>query len=300
MSTIKLQAELRDQFKYEATRFNYTQVYNTTRTYDCEPTLTDTEVLDFCRKGFLMLEGVVPDEVNRRAFAFLDENSYNQPTEILEAPWFIEHVVCNPQAAGAVRSLLGANFNLPILVANHLVKCPASAQGWHHDGGSQYSPELNYLQVFYYPQDTPAELGPTEVLPGSHYNDRRPSHNGRLRDGVLTTAPAGSIFLTIYPILHRRPRSTVEGIRNLLKYCYWRTVPPVRDWIIEPDFDLATANYGGFGMDVAIAQRVFWLWGEGTEFSSIGGQGWPFCTSNSNQMAPSYGFPSGLPRFEMP
>ena len=36
------------------------------KTYDCKPTLTDTEVLEFCKNGYLMLEGVVPDEVNRR------------------------------------------------------------------------------------------------------------------------------------------------------------------------------------------------------------------------------------------
>ena len=35
-------------------------------TYDCEPTMTDTQVLDFCKKGFLMLEAVVPDEVNKK------------------------------------------------------------------------------------------------------------------------------------------------------------------------------------------------------------------------------------------
>ena len=33
-------------------------------TYDCEPTLNDQEVFEFCRKGYLVLEGVVEDEVN--------------------------------------------------------------------------------------------------------------------------------------------------------------------------------------------------------------------------------------------
>ena len=32
-----------------------------------------------------------------------------------------------------------------------------------------------------------------------------------------------------------------EGVRNLLKYQYWRTVEPERDWIIEPDFDFHTS-----------------------------------------------------------
>ena len=40
--------------------------------YDCEPTLTDEQVVDFCRKGMLILERVVPDEINRRAMEFLD------------------------------------------------------------------------------------------------------------------------------------------------------------------------------------------------------------------------------------
>ena len=31
-------------------------------TYDCKPTLNDTQVVEFCKKGFLMLEGVVPDD----------------------------------------------------------------------------------------------------------------------------------------------------------------------------------------------------------------------------------------------
>ena len=34
--------------------------------YDCEPTLNDQEVFEFCRKGYLLLEGVVENEVNRR------------------------------------------------------------------------------------------------------------------------------------------------------------------------------------------------------------------------------------------
>ena len=43
------------------------------RTFDCEPTLTDTQVLQFCRDGFLNLEGVVPDEINQRACDYLRE-----------------------------------------------------------------------------------------------------------------------------------------------------------------------------------------------------------------------------------
>ena len=33
------------------------------RTFDCEPTLTDSQVLQFCREGHLTFPGAVPDEI---------------------------------------------------------------------------------------------------------------------------------------------------------------------------------------------------------------------------------------------
>ena len=33
------------------------------------------------------------------------------------------------------------------------------AQGWHQDADHIYGPELRFLEVFYFPQDTPVELG---------------------------------------------------------------------------------------------------------------------------------------------
>ena len=34
-------------------------------TVDGESTLTDSQVLEFCREGYLLLKGVVADEINR-------------------------------------------------------------------------------------------------------------------------------------------------------------------------------------------------------------------------------------------
>ena len=30
--------------------------------------------------------------------------------------------------------------------------------------------------------------------------------------------------------------------RYMLKWCYWRLAPPQRDWIVEEDFNFATAD----------------------------------------------------------
>ena len=79
-------------------------------THDCPGTLTDTEVLEFCKQGYLMLPGVVSEETNQRTLAYTDANPSHEPTEIIQEPWFRDEVLLNPAVAGAVRSLLGAQL----------------------------------------------------------------------------------------------------------------------------------------------------------------------------------------------
>ena len=271
-------------------------------TWDCAPTLTDTQVLEFCKNGYLMLEGVVPDEVNRRSIDYCGRDDFYEPTGILEEDWFHRGVTVNPAAAGAVRSLLGPHFHLPVLMSNHRVEAPFSLAGWHVDGNYQYSCELNNLQVFYYPQDTPLEMGPTQVVPGSHlvHNKARfMGHLDAIRGAVPTVAPAGSIFLTVYHIWHRRGEATGTGWRNLLKYFYWRTQPPRRDWAVEDDFDFATVQYSSpmagkleqFRDDIKVAEMFLWLCGQHDKFQNLGGQSWPLPAHRNG--AP-YGLPEGL------
>ena len=43
------------------------------QTYDCAPFMTDEQVWDFCRRGYLLLEAAVDDEINRVAERRLNE-----------------------------------------------------------------------------------------------------------------------------------------------------------------------------------------------------------------------------------
>jgi hypothetical protein len=256
------------------------------QTYDCPPTLNDTQVLEFCKKGFLMLDGVVSAEINDRTMEYINAHPSPEPTGILKEDWFTQNVILQPDVAGAVRSLLGPNFYGPNLISNHRVQCPAGGQDWHRDGGSLTTPALHYLQVFYYPQACRPESGPTELLPGSHHvytKAKYMAHYGQIRGTFYAAASAGSVFLTDYAIWHRRSASTANEIRNMLKYNYWRTTAPQRDWVKEPNFDPRLANYC---MDRPImreqfedcndnARMFYWLCGQEQSFHLMGGQGWP-------------------------
>ena len=284
---------------------------------DIAPTLTDTEVLEFCRRGYLILEGVVAPETNERVNEFIRAHPYGsgggggfEDDKLLAEDWFVAEVILNPQAAGAVRSLLGASAALPTWMFNHRSTRPQPAQQWHRDGCSRYGHAVNHLQVFYYPQDTPLELGPTEVLPGSHFLfNLGPfmGHYGGIKGTASTAASAGTIFITAYPIWHRRGASTAEGVRNMLKYLYWRMVPPQRDWIVEPDFslddlnDLESALYGGkvhpakdqFHHWHDVAQMFYWLAGKKDDFPNfLGTDRWPMGHPPRRQPGDFHTFPS--------
>lgn len=270
-----------------------------TTTDHIQPTLNDSQVAEFCRLGYLMLEGVVDERVNQLATEFAQKEPSLFPNAIMREKWFVDGVLLNPSAAGAVRSLLGPRFRLPALMVNHRTLCPNHvSHGWHIDGGSRWGPELHDLQVFYLPQDTPLELGPTELVPGSHLapnTARVMAHYGAIRGSVSSAAMAGTIFITSYRIWHRAGNATGKGVRNLFKYCYSRTAPPSRDWIADPAFNLAHADFTGpasalgeqFNECFSAARMFTWLCGKSEHHVEVGGQGWPVPAPRA---ADPYGF----------
>ena len=274
------------------------------KTHDCKPTMTDQEVIDFCKNGYVMLKQIVPDQLNQKTMAYLDEHPEGEPQGILNEEWFVDAVIKNPRVSGVVRSLLGENFKLPVIMSNHRVSCPRQWPcGWHRDGGAIDSPRLETLQVFYYPQDTPCVLGPTQLIPGTHMlhaKRRFMSHYGAVRSAVSSEASAGSIFITHYGIWHRATTATGTGIRNLLKYNYWRTASPVRDWITETEPDFTQMDFSPFGgaldkhFAVQVARQFMWLCGYGEGFDFKGGQSWPMTAGAGCQS--TEGLPAQLAR----
>ena len=200
------------------------------KTSDIRPTMTDSQVLDFCKKGYVILPAVVPEEVNRRVIEYTNNIVQTRPElqaprrskeiefhlPLLEEEWFVEHVLLNEWAGGAVRSLLGRDFTLPIIISDHRAETPVPRPGgWHRDGNYVHNKKLNYVEVFYHPEAVPMEKGPTEVLPGSHHLASAPvGHYGNLKGGLPfapPAAPAGSILIMSYNLWHRRTRSHGRG-----------------------------------------------------------------------------------------
>ena len=99
---------------------------------------------------------MVPDSVNERCVEFLDAHAamdhsaveaagaegtggqvriqrVMEPAELFAEEWFVDAVLLCPEVVGAVRSLLGKEFGLPVLISNHRMTpdtTPADEQGW--------------------------------------------------------------------------------------------------------------------------------------------------------------------------
>ena len=131
------------------------------------------------------------------------------------------------------------------------------------------------------------------------------SHLNGIRGAVSLTSVSGTIFITDYSIWHRRGPKTMEGVRDMLRYFYWRTVPPTRDWILDPEFDFASANYRSPISSFTeqhrdhgrVAEKFLWLCGQHDLSQNLGGQSWPL---PAHRLGLPYGYPEGLPVMEDP
>ena len=124
------------------------------RTFNCGSSLGDNEVLDFCRNGYLIFENIISDDTNKKTLDYLkgisevnplyipdnftldklNEIRFSiEPSSILLEEWFIKGVLLNKCLTQALRSLLGKNVGLPVIVSNHRIKGMNKEQGWHHD-----------------------------------------------------------------------------------------------------------------------------------------------------------------------
>ena len=270
------------------------------RADDVPPTLTDSQVLEFCKTGVLALTGVIPDSTNDWVFDYIEDNCRSRDplvtdvNALLSEERFVEEVLLHPDVSGAVRSLLGRDYQLPDWLANHRLEGAREPRPWHIDSGSFFERRLNLLQIFYYPQEATADLGPTLFLPGSHLVPvarEELEHFGNLAGQVMTSSPAGTVFLTAYSIWHRQPAKRSPRVRNLLKWEAWRTTPPRRDWIVEDDFDLANADYSytndylcesvqKWQSVLRNAELFMWLCGKSDHYHHAGGSSWPYSKSD--------------------
>ena len=237
---------------------------------EIEPTLNDEQVMRFIHDGYLTLEGIVDPAFNRAC----ESVPAGHLTDFVRSEAFRREVLLQPQVGGAARSLLGANFLVPMSAHHHLYQAPYRGQTWHSDGLTDPGYGITHLQCYYYPQAVALEDGPTMILPGSHHRliDREAiAHYGDILGQLSLTVPAGTVALTRYGIWHKAGPKLNATRRGMIKFSYYRNTPPKRDWVTVASAAPAYGHPGRHPYVTVVEAYRDWRRGEHT-WNWLGGR----------------------------
>ncbi|MBT3268975.1 hypothetical protein HN371_17640 [Candidatus Poribacteria bacterium] len=203
--------------------------------------LNDAEVMDFVVKGYLVLKPEFPEGFNEYCYeecarATADSNPGDS---ILELVPKLHDVWGHPMVRGALVSLVGEDFQMSGHRHCHVNPPGTRSQGWHQDGTNQRHHKVRTVLGFYYPQDTSADLGPTMIVPGTHFRncptDRMATY-AHFRDQVALTCEAGTVAITHYDIWHGASRNQGDRVRYMLKFLFSRQGDPAApSWRHDPE-----------------------------------------------------------------
>ncbi len=203
--------------------------------------LSDAEVLKFIVDGYMVLKPDFPDGFNEFCYDECTKATAdgNPGDRILELVPKLHDVWGHPTVRGALTSVAGEGFQMSGHRHCHVNPPGTRSQGWHQDGVNRRHHQTRVILGFYYPQDTPADLGPTMIVPGTHFRncptDRMATY-AHFRDQVALTCEAGTVAIAHYDIWHAASRNKGDRTRHMLKFLFNRVGDPTEpSWNHDPD-----------------------------------------------------------------
>lgn len=243
--------------------------------------LNDDQVSRFITDGYLVLDSGVLEDVNQAIYKRLQyvlHEEGNPGNNILPAVPELQNVLDSPTVRGALESILGQNYilhphrychnNEPgerTSEGERVGKGSHSFIGWHQDDHSPLSQPRHhyprYAMILYYPQDTPVEMGPTQIIPATHLH-RSLSDTDRMR-GFQTSGPAGTCVLVQFDLAHGGSLNLSDHTRHMVKFVFARAEEPTTSswncsriaWETPPDHQSPT--------DSTVVWSHLWNWMSG-------------------------------------
>lgn len=200
--------------------------------------LTDDEVVSFVIKGYHVVQTNFPPEFHQAIYDEIAQLKGNPGDGILDAVPKLHQIYADPAVRGALISLLGERYRMNSHRHCHMNTPGTRSQNWHQDGVNQRHHQVRTVLGMYYPQDVTPDMGPTVVLPGTHFRNAptdRMATYANFRDQVAFSVKAGTVAITHYDIWHAASANTSQKTRYMLKFLFDRTEDPQQpSWRHDP------------------------------------------------------------------
>ncbi len=244
-----------------------------------EHLLTDAQMRHFIVNGYVTVTTDLPaqfhDAIYEKTMTVFDKEG-NPGNNLVPRIPEIQRVLDDSNVKGALTSLLGADYYMQPHRHPHYNPPGSKGQGLHQDGGKRWSHHTRRLLVFYYPQDTPLELGPTGVVPMSHYYSTR--EGAEISPEQPIVGKAGTVAFANYDLWHRAMPNGSEKRRYMMKFLYTRMSEPQEPTWANKETEWANGTHVG-PTEHQEMFRHLWDWHRGIEDNDTHG------TSNGESLS---------------
>ncbi len=190
--------------------------------------LTAAQMDEYVRNSYITVQTELPDEFHTDLLEKTHEvfeKEGNPGNNLLPRLPGIGKVLSDPVVSGALASVLGDDYFVEPHRHCHYRPPGGDDQTLHKDSFRRLRHRTRQVVAFYYPQDTTADMGPTSVVPGSHYYN---SSTAALEESeeVLVTVKAGTMVIAHYDIWHRGTGNRSNKHRYMMKFLVARMSEP--------------------------------------------------------------------------
>ena len=223
----------------------------------------------FIQDGYIKLAPDYPPELHEKIYREIEQmlsKNGNLGNNILPLIPDIQKIFDHPLVRGALTGVLGVNYVMHSHRFCHFNVPGSVGQDFHKDSYegdiSANNHRCRWAMAFYYPQNTPKEIGPTAILPGSQYY--KTSQAAHQHNELVLSGEPGTITIIHYDLWHRAMANLSLSNRYMLKFLFYRLQEPtVPTWQNEDIKWHPTTHEKIYNSDQQIMYRSLWSWNLG-------------------------------------